>query len=133
MSILSLPHAVSTTAGFPVYFMRSASNDVTLMRYEPTLPDETFRWAEPDEVKGACMALDADHVADLLFASGDDPAGLDDEAAIRIVDQVLTTTHCNAAECDEYSSVLWEDNPAAACLRMSACILRAARLLGTEA
>lgn len=132
MSILSMPHAVSTTAGFPVYFMRSASNDVTFMRYEPTLPDATFRWAEPSEVKGECMPLDAGHVADLLFASGVDPEAMDDEVAIRTVDQVLNETHCNAAACDAYSASYWDDDPPAAILRMTACVIRAARLLGVS-
>lgn len=135
MSTSLLPRCVSSDADFPIYYFRTTANDITGLRYVPMLPENAgWRWAEDAEVVAPHIVLTQTVVAELLFLSKGEPSTLSDAAAVAAIDYVLAWHHCNMTACaadiaDEYGSS-WAT---AAAARMSRCVARAARLVGTEA
>lgn len=135
MNVVALPRCVSANADFPVYYFRTPANDVTGLRYVPLLPENSgWRWAEDAEVTAPHIVLTRTVVAELLFLTQGEPSTLSDAAAVQAIDYVLAKNHCDLARCVNAVALEYGESWAgAAAARMSRCVARAARLVGTEA
>jgi hypothetical protein len=130
----TLPLVVSANTDVPAYFMRTDADDLTLLRYTPALPDGPFHWATREQVDGPANELTVGAVAQLLHHSGLEPDGLDDDGAIAVIARSLAAVHCDMTRCaGEVGAEIAEHVAGAAAARFNRCVLRAGRLLGTEA
>ena len=130
-----LPRCVSANTELPTYFFRTDANDVTFLRLNPDLPDiPGVRWAEDWEIEQPHIVLTQTVVAELLFLAAGDPRGMSDADAVKAIDHVLCTQHCDLRACvDAIADEFGETCAGAAAARMSRCVTLAARLVGTEA
>jgi hypothetical protein len=135
MTATLLPRCVSANADFPIYYFRTSANDITGLRYVPLLPENSgWRWAEDAEVAAPHIVLTQTVVAELLFLAKGEPSTLSDAAAVSAIDYVLAMNHCDLKRCVAAIALEYGESWAtAAAARMSRCVTRAARLVGTEA
>lgn len=95
----------------------------------PALPDATFRWAEDAEVRSEHVTLDVRVLSELLFASGADPAALDNDEAMAAVDGVLRRVHCDMTRCSAEVCAAMAERWECAGAWFDGCVIRAARML----
>lgn len=71
--------------------------------------------------------------AELLYLTPGEPTAMSADDALTAMHLILVAYHCDLAEC---SGEIWQryvEDPSYTSARMSRCVLRAARLIGTEA
>lgn len=100
---------------------------------QPVLTDPAMRWATGDEVTGPHVELTVATIAEILFAADIEPKELADDEVMLLVAATLRRCRCDLTECAALLGQEYGEHPEVAVRRMSACVLRAGRLLETEA
>jgi hypothetical protein len=103
----------------------------------PTIPAglaAAYRWADDTDVTSPHATFDTiGELAELIFLSGREPLALDDAEAADAIDSALAACHCNMLACAASVAAEIADHPECAGPRFERAVVRAARLLGTEA
>lgn len=120
MSTSTLPHVAMRLLGDVAYPMRSLVDGAPVATFTPSLPDESFRWADSDEVLPEHLDLtDPAVFAEVLFASSLDPKfATEDEIRVQL-HRALIACACNIGECSAWMGQEGGDHPEACAARMT--------------
>lgn len=130
MSTLTLPRIAADLdgTGHAWWAFTSALGD-TLWCAQPILPDASFAWAV--DVETPHLTLDSTAVAELLYASGIDPARpIGNEQLAALVLAEVARCHCSLTAAIEILAQDAGDHPHECAERMRGCLALADRLLG---
>lgn len=137
MSLLTLPLIAADLDGRGVFYPGhcAALGEHGVVWFDsPALPDASWTWADDTLVTTPHAVLDLGHVAELLHLFGVEPDALDDAEAFAAIAWSLAAVHCDMVRCAaEVGADIAEHVAGAAGARYGRCVLRAGRLLGTEA
>lgn len=143
MTASTLPRiaAMLPTAKAPLYaaVLRSGFGDgrtVTSWLPGPTMSAGealVYRWADDADVTEPHVTLSVSVMAELLFLSDLEPLELSDAAALVAIDRSLCACGCDVTRAAAEVGGEIAEHPECAGPRLARCVVRAARMVGTEA
>jgi hypothetical protein len=119
--------------GHPWFPFRTSADTgaITLFAYSPRLRDAAWRWVDaPASGPHASVALDAAHVAQLIFLAPIAPEDVDPAGLPELLESLLIRWHCNPAALLDTIAAEFGAWPEQSASQMQRCIAAASQLLG---